>query len=66
MNFWHAVYPLVGKYKATYGRRLSERQGEALAMRAAFGRGVSHKFGTRGYPSPRPSPTRGEGAGTES
>jgi hypothetical protein len=30
--------------------------------REAFGRGVSHKHRTRGYPPPQPSPTRGEGA----
>lgn len=30
--------------------------------REAFGRGVSPNNGARGYPSPQPSPPRGEGA----
>jgi tRNA pseudouridine32 synthase/23S rRNA pseudouridine746 synthase len=56
--------PLVGEQKAASSRRLEERQGEALAMREAFGRGVSHKHRTRGDPPPQPSPARGEGAGS--
>jgi len=54
---------LVGERQAASTGRLEERQGEALAMREAFGRGVSHKHQTRGYPPPPPSPSRGEGAG---
>jgi tRNA pseudouridine32 synthase / 23S rRNA pseudouridine746 synthase len=54
--------PLVGEETAAFGRRLEERQGEALAMREALGRGVSPDGGARGYPPPEPSHTRGEGA----
>jgi tRNA pseudouridine32 synthase/23S rRNA pseudouridine746 synthase len=54
--------PLVGEQKAASSRRLEERQGEALAMREAFGRGVNRNGGARVDPSPQPSPTWGEGA----
>jgi tRNA pseudouridine32 synthase/23S rRNA pseudouridine746 synthase len=55
--------PLVGEQKAAFSRRLEERQGEALAVREAFGRGVGPSGTARVDPPPEPSPTRGEGAG---
>ncbi len=55
--------PLEGEQKAASSRRLEERQGEASAMREAFGKGVNDKHRTRGYPSPQPSPARGKRAG---
>jgi tRNA pseudouridine32 synthase / 23S rRNA pseudouridine746 synthase len=52
---------LAGEQRAASSRRLEGRQGEALARRAAFGRGVGH-IGTTGVdPPPQPSPTREEG-----
>src|SRR5882724_3386293 len=54
--------PLMGEQKAASSRRLEERKGEALAVREAFGRGVSHSGTARVDPPPEPSPTRGEGA----
>jgi len=52
---------LAGEQKAASSRRLEERQGEALAMRVALGRGVNSSGIARVDPPPQPSPARGEG-----